>query len=113
MSYPNSAQHGGGAPHLDLISSAVLAPRLPHHGWIAAHPNVVVDLLIDRWCERRALGPLRCVLRAWPNFGLTDGYGALRDALASARSLSRDELDELETQLAHIAQNSIERLLRG
>jgi len=111
MSYPNSEFHGGGPPRLELTSEEALASRLQHHGWVANEPNVVVELLVDRWCERRALGPLRCVLTAWPNFGLTDGYGALRNALANVRSISRGELDSVDTELAHLAQNGIEKLL--
>jgi len=111
LSYPDSGHHGGGVPRLDLIDLASAAQRLKHHAWTAYDPNVLVEFLVDRWCERRALGPLRYILGAWPNWGLTDGYGMLRDALARVRSLSRDALDEGESVLVHLAQNGIEKIL--
>jgi hypothetical protein len=112
MSFPDSGHHGGGVPSLELIDDvAALSGKLRHPAWVAEDPNTVVDLLVDRWCERRALSPLRYILDAWPNYGLTDGYGALRDALAKVRSVSRDELEATESELAHLAQNGIERLL--
>jgi hypothetical protein len=111
MSYPDAALHGGGEPQLDLLGGTSLGLRLQHHGWVGADPNVVVELLIDRWCERRALGPLRRILQTWPNSGMTDGYGDLGDALAAVRSLERDRLDPVESELVHIAHNRIDRLL--
>jgi hypothetical protein len=112
MSYPNAGHHGGGEPHLDRIEDVVaLTQKLRVPGWVAEDPNAIVEFLVDRWCERRALRPLRHILAAWPNVGLTDGYGALGDALAKARSLSRDDLEDTESELAHLAQNGIERIL--
>ena len=60
---------------------------------------VVIDGLIDSWCERRALKPLRIVLPVYPptNF-LTDGLQQLCDALRDVRAVCKDDLsaDELE-----------------
>jgi hypothetical protein len=113
MSYPDSGHHGGGQPRLDRAEDvAALAMKLRDPGWAAEDPKTIVELLVDRWCERRALSPLRHILGAWPHVGLTDGYGELGDALAKVRSLSRDDLEDTETELAHLAQNSIERILR-
>jgi hypothetical protein len=111
MSHPDAALHGGDAPQLELLGGPGLEQRLQHRGWVAVDPNVVVEFLIDRWCERRALGPLGRILQAWPNLGMTDGYGALRNALAAVRSVERDNLDSVESELVHIAQNGIDRLL--
>jgi hypothetical protein len=114
MSYPSAEYHGGGAPQLDRLEDpSALATKLQDRGWVAEDPNVITELLVDRWCERRALRPLRQILEAWPNPGLTDGYGALRDALARVRSLARDDLDDAEAELAHLAQNGIEKALRS
>ena len=111
LSYPDSGHHGGGVPTLARVDVATAGPLLAHHAWTVTDPNLLVEFLVDRWCDRRALGPLRHILGAWPNHGLTDGYGLLRDALAKVRSVSRDVLDPGETELAHLAQNSIERVL--
>ncbi len=35
--------------------------------------NAEISSLIERWCDRRALGPLRIILNAWPMaMGLTE-----------------------------------------
>lgn len=111
MSYPDAHLHGGGPPRLEMVADDSLARRLKHIGWIACDPNAIVALLIERWCDRRALGALSCILKAWPNPGLTDGFGELRNALANVRASARNELDNLELELAHLAQNGIERML--
>ena len=65
---------------------------------IAAAQKIVTDL-IDVWCERRALRPLRAVLPAYPFFtGLTDEVAALYEALRSARASSRDDLPPMELE---------------
>jgi len=50
--------------------------------------------LVDAWCELRCLGALRQVLLdGYPlTSPLTDGWGALGDALKAVRAFASDEL---------------------
>jgi hypothetical protein len=60
----------------------------------------VVDALVDAWCERRCLGALRRILRAYPlASGLTDEWGELAAALKDVRACAAAELtaEELES----------------
>jgi len=59
-------------------------------------PNKEIADLIDAWCQRRALGPLRQVLPHWPHNGLTMESPELKKALENARALGRDELTPAE-----------------
>jgi hypothetical protein len=60
--------------------------------------------LVDGWCERRALGPLRIILQVYPLVNpLTDGWQDLYDGLRDARSSFRDELPEDEQERLHRA----------
>ena len=59
----------------------------------------ILDGLIDQWCERRALNPLRGILPAYPlTNNLTDGWHMLYDALRDVRAGCRDELSAAEQQ---------------
>lgn len=65
------------------------------------HPvNGPLARLIDRWCERRALGPLAILLPAYTsNNGLTDGWAEVMTALQTlrgSRHLPADELGQIE-----------------
>ena len=65
------------------------------------HPvNGPLDRLIDRWCERRDLGPLAVLLPAYTsNNGLTDGWAGVMEALRTLRGSRRlpdDEHAEIE-----------------
>lgn len=111
-SHPTSEYHGGGPPKVEAVGDeAKLAEDLRRPTWTTRTPNEVVAFLVDRWCERRALGPLRRILDAWPNLGLTDGYASLREALDRVRSLERGVLTPIEEELAHIAETAIQRML--
>jgi hypothetical protein len=45
-----------------------------------------IDALIDEWCERREVKALALLLPAWvDNFGLTDGWARVLDALIDIR----------------------------
>ena len=58
-----------------------------------------LDELIDRWCERRALGPLRIILRAYTlSNNLTDGWQQLYDAVRDIRYLCKTCLTDDEQQ---------------
>lgn len=70
----------------------------------------IVDSLIDRWCERRLLGPLAHILQAYPSVsGLTDEWQGLYQALRLIRShydsqLPRDEADQLGEAIVLVGQ---------
>jgi hypothetical protein len=49
--------------------------------------NDACAALFDAWCERRAVGPLRHLLKAWLlTGGLTDDWGQLYEALRSIQA---------------------------
>jgi hypothetical protein len=53
----------------------------------------LLDNLLDGWCERRALNPLRHILSAYRlSMGLSDEWHKLDEALKDIRALSKDEL---------------------
>lgn len=59
--------------------------------------NAGCSELFDAWCERRAVRPLRHLLSAWPlTSGLTDDWGALREALLALRADRRAEITDME-----------------
>jgi len=73
-----------------------------------------MDKLIDGWCERRKLAPLRLILRAYPlAMGLTDDWTELQSALRQIRGSCREDLsaEELETviSLTHEVERALER----
>lgn len=52
-----------------------------------------ISTLIDGWCERRALHPLRIILTYWPPpNGFTDEWHAVWAALRHLRAMCREEL---------------------
>lgn len=60
----------------------------------------LLDGLVDHWCERRALGPLRLILQAYPlASGLTDEWHQLYQALRLIRSQYDKQLPEEEALL--------------
>lgn len=72
-----------------------------------------LDLLIDRWCERRALRPLRLLLPVYTS-GLahTDQKFALLEALKDVKGLCRDELPADELKMLIEAHNALEDSLK-
>jgi hypothetical protein len=74
----------------------------------------ILDGLVDSWCERRALKPLRHILSAYPlPMGLTDEWEKLYDALRDIRAICRDELEAGEKERLNQAivdvQNALDR----
>ena len=72
------------------------------------------EFLIDRWCSRKQLKPLRHLLNGQASLnGLTDGWSDMLTELKTIRSQCTDELqqDEFEklVQLIHYAQAALER----
>lgn len=74
-------------------------------------PNV--ESLIDAWCSRRALVPLRILLPAYPlPNGLTDGWGALSEALLDIENL-RSDLSGDERDRVRYARRIVQFTLDG
>lgn len=71
-----------------------------------------IDHLVDSWCARRALKPLRFILRSYPlHSGLTDEWGELLSSLKDIKGLCRSELtgDEKKTLVELV--NAVEDML--
>lgn len=68
-----------------------------------------IDKLVDGWCERRALKPLRFILRSYPMVsGMTDEWGALLDSLKDIKGLCGSELTPAEKKVLVEVINVIE-----
>jgi hypothetical protein len=81
---------------------------------LVAETNDAVAGLIDAWCGRRALGPLRVILGCYPILNnLTDDWAALAIGLKTIRVQHGRELapEEMETlvQLQHLAESVVYR----
>jgi hypothetical protein len=68
-----------------------------------------LDSLIDRWCERRAIRPLQCLLRAYPApLAHTDQKHQLLEALRDVKGLCRADLTEDELRQVIELHNTLE-----
>jgi hypothetical protein len=84
-------------------------PRL-----IELEPFKILDHLINGWCERRALRPLRYLLDAYPGvLAHTDQQFDLVEALKNVKALCRDDLTEEERHLVRQACDFFEERLRA
>jgi hypothetical protein len=73
----------------------------------------VVGEIIDAWCERRCLGALRSILRAYPlASGSPEEWGALAEALREVARLSASELTAAELQSLDRLAGAVELSLR-
>ena len=71
-----------------------------------------LNTLIDAWCERRALNPLRYILAAYPlAIGTSDDWHELYNALTSIRANCRDELEGDEMPKLNQAVVAVQRML--
>jgi hypothetical protein len=71
-----------------------------------------IDKLIDSWCERRSLGPLRHILRSYPPLsGLTDEWGAVLDSLKDIKGLCGGELTDDEKKTMTELINAVHKLV--
>ena len=72
--------------------------------------DVLLRQIIDGWCERRALRPLRVILQCYPLVsGLTDEWASLATGLKTIRvqfanDLVAKELDQV-IELQHLAES--------
>jgi hypothetical protein len=68
-----------------------------------------LDTLIDGWCERRALGPLAFLLRAYPGvLAHIDQKFKLLEALKDVKGLCRKDLTQEELHLLIEVHNELE-----
>jgi hypothetical protein len=71
-----------------------------------------VDKLVDAWCGRRALKPLRFILRSYPlASGLTDEWGELLESLKDIKGLSGSELTNDEKKVLVELVNAVEDIV--
>jgi hypothetical protein len=74
----------------------------------------ILDTLVDRWCSRRALAPLRCLLQSWPGPLLhSDQWQELWQALQNIRGLGPDVLTAEERDLHAEAVRLVNGALRA
>lgn len=72
-----------------------------------------LDSLVDGWCERRALRPLRLLLPAYPMAStLTDAWMDLHSALRDVRAFARDDLGAEEPATVEDAIFAVGQALR-
>jgi hypothetical protein len=80
---------------------------------IEPEPFKILDGLINSWCERRALRPLRYLLRAYPGvLAHTDQQFELLEALKKVKALCHDDLTPEERRLVTQAHDFFEERLR-
>jgi hypothetical protein len=80
---------------------------------IEFEPFKILDHLINGWCERRALRPLRYLLDAYPGvLAHTDQQFELVEALKKVKALCRDDLTQEERRLVTQAHDFFEERLR-
>jgi hypothetical protein len=71
-----------------------------------------LDRLIDGWCERRSLAPLRLVLPWWPlSSPLTDAWGDLLTALKQVELLPDSDLTDTKRAEVGDARRFVERVV--
>jgi hypothetical protein len=76
--------------------------------------NQKLDWLIDQWCERRALHPLRFLLAAYPGvLAHTDQFGFLLERLRDVKGLCRNELTSQELTHVISAINELEDFMKA
>ena len=68
-----------------------------------------LDYLIDQWCERRALRPLRILLSAYPDMPVhTDQFYNLLEGLRDIKGLCHSQLTSDELGYVTTAMNELE-----
>ena len=73
-----------------------------------------IDALIDDWCARRALKPLRFILQSYPLAnGLTDDFGMLLDSLKDIKGLCGTEITAAERNAVVELINRVEDIVHG
>jgi len=76
--------------------------------------GTILDGLVGRWCDRRALDPLRYLLAAYPlHMRTSDEWHQLWVALRNVRGLSAQVLPDVERKLVEDALRLVDRAIRG
>lgn len=81
---------------------------------VLADTNSDLAALVNAWCDRRALGPLRVILGCYPvPTGLTDDWAILAQGLKTIRAqhgrdLEPNEMDAV-VRLQHLAESVVHR----
>lgn len=71
-----------------------------------------IDKLIDGWCERRSLRPLRLILRNYPiSSGLKDESGNLLDSLKDIKGLCESDLTDAEKKTVSQLVNAVHEIV--
>lgn len=79
---------------------------------LSLDPKKPLRELIHRWCEREALKPLSLLLPDWvSNFGLTDDWERLREAVHNTYTSCRIAIPPDEQALLLQARNALDRML--
>jgi hypothetical protein len=72
----------------------------------------LLDGLVDGWCERRALRPLRILLRTYPMVSpLSDSWHELRGALRDLRCLREPDISESDAAAIEDCLRAVETAL--
>jgi len=72
-----------------------------------------LNWLIEQWCERRELRPLKYLLPVYPGvLAHTDQFGQLLESLKDIKSLCRDNLKNEEVGYVISAINELEDVLK-
>ena len=73
-----------------------------------------LEALVNGWCDRRALSPLRSILAGYPRVsGLTDEWFELYAALRNVRGLGESHLTESERHEVDRLIQDVGRVLRN
>ena len=105
-----------GAPNQSVVRSMKVQHENEAQANRASDASGVIQQLVDRWCERRLLTPLRHLLPVYPlhtphTDGWFDLYRGLKDVQVFCRSgLPSDEQEMLRTAMQDIAQVLDQRL---
>ena len=81
---------------------------------VVTETNSEIAALVNAWCDRRAIGPLRVILGCYPILNnLTDDWAALANGLKTIRAQHGRELDPSEmdavVRLQHLAESVVHR----
>ena len=81
---------------------------------MVADTNEELSALVNAWCDRRAIGPLRVILACYPIVNnLTDDWASLAAGLKTIRVQHGSDLERSETdavvRLQHLAESVVDR----
>ena len=81
---------------------------------VVAETNGDLSALVNAWCDRRAIGPLRVILGCYPILNnLTHDWAALANGLKTIRAQHDRELEPSEmdaiVRLQHLAESVVYR----